>query len=77
VIAADLWSTTTWETEPTLKRKHQDPLMRISCIGRAGENQALCAAVINDLHRVAGRSGVGAVIVSKYSQGNRRAGHHR
>jgi aldehyde:ferredoxin oxidoreductase len=63
--AADLWGKTTWETEPALKRKHQDPLLRVSCIGRAGENQVLYAAVINDLHRAAGRSGVGAVMGSK------------
>jgi aldehyde:ferredoxin oxidoreductase len=63
--AADLWGKTTWETEPALKRKHQDPLMRVSSIGRAGENQVLYAAVINDLHRAAGRSGVGAVMGSK------------
>ncbi len=38
VDAADLWGKTTWETEPELKRRHQDPLLRVSCIGRAGEN---------------------------------------
>lgn len=65
VDAADLWGKTTWETEPALKRKHQDPQLRVSCIGRAGENQVLYAAVINDLHRAAGRSGVGAVMGSK------------
>jgi aldehyde:ferredoxin oxidoreductase len=63
--AADIWGKTTWETEPALRNKHQDPLMRVSCIGRAGENQVLYAAVINDLHRAAGRSGVGAVMGSK------------
>ena len=65
VDAEDLWGKTTWDTEPALKRKHQDPLMCVSCIGRAGENQVLYAAVINDLHRAAGRSGVGAVMGSK------------
>jgi len=65
VDAADLWGKTTWETEPALRRKHQDPQLRVSCIGRAGENQVLYAAVINDLHRAAGRSGVGAVMGSK------------
>jgi aldehyde:ferredoxin oxidoreductase len=65
VDAEDLWGKTTWDTEPALKRKHQDPLMRVSCIGRAGENQVRFAAVINDLHRAAGRSGVGAVMGSK------------
>jgi phenylacetaldehyde:ferredoxin oxidoreductase (EC 1.2.7.-) len=39
--------------------------MRISSIGKAGENQVLFAAVVNDLHRAAGRSGVGAVAGSK------------
>ena len=34
-------------------------------IGGAGENQVLFAAVVNDLHRAAGRSGVGAVMGSK------------
>jgi aldehyde:ferredoxin oxidoreductase len=65
VDAADLWGKTTWETEAILHRKHQDPLLRISSIGRAGENQVLFSAVINDLHRAAGRSGVGAVMGSK------------
>jgi aldehyde:ferredoxin oxidoreductase len=48
-----------------LKKAHQDPLLRISSIGLAGENQVLYAAVVNDLHRAAGRSGVGAVMGSK------------
>jgi aldehyde:ferredoxin oxidoreductase len=34
-------------------------------IGCAGENQVLYAAIVNDLHRAAGRSGVGAVMDSK------------
>ena len=54
-----------WDTEATLKKAHQDPLLRISSIGAAGENQVLFAAVVNDLHRAAGRSGVGAVMGSK------------
>jgi aldehyde:ferredoxin oxidoreductase len=40
-------------------------LLRVSSIGRAGENQVLFAAIVNDLHRAAGRSGVGAVMGSK------------
>ncbi|MBT9597481.1 MAG: aldehyde ferredoxin oxidoreductase family protein [Vitreoscilla sp.] len=63
--AAHLWGKTVWETEATIKKTHQDPLMRVSCIGGAGENQVLFAAVVNDLHRAAGRSGVGAVMGSK------------
>jgi aldehyde:ferredoxin oxidoreductase len=63
--ADDLWGTTVWSTEATLKKRHQDPLLRVSSIGRAGENQVLFAAIVNDLHRAAGRSGVGAVMGSK------------
>ena len=63
--AAHLWGKTVWETEETLKKQLQDPLVRVSSIGGAGENQVLYAAVVNDLHRAAGRSGVGAVMGSK------------
>jgi aldehyde:ferredoxin oxidoreductase len=63
--AAHLWGGSTWHTEETIKKQHQDPLIRISSIGKAGENQVLFAAVVNDLHRAAGRSGVGAVMGSK------------
>jgi aldehyde:ferredoxin oxidoreductase len=65
IDASDLWGKTTWVTEETLKKKHQDPLMRVSSIGRAGETGALFACVVNDLHRAAGRSGVGTVMGSK------------
>jgi len=60
-----IWGKTVWDTEELIKTRHQDPLMRVSCIGRAGENGVLYAAIVNDLHRAAGRSGVGAVMGSK------------
>ncbi|MDT7837869.1 aldehyde ferredoxin oxidoreductase family protein [Aquabacterium sp. OR-4] len=63
--AAHLWGKSVWETEAIIKKQHQDPLTRVSSIGLAGENQVLYAAVVNDLHRAAGRSGVGAVMGSK------------
>jgi aldehyde:ferredoxin oxidoreductase len=63
--ASHLWGKSVWATEETLKKQHQDPLLRVSSIGLAGENQVLFAAVVNDLHRAAGRSGVGAVMGSK------------
>jgi aldehyde:ferredoxin oxidoreductase len=65
VDAAGLWGKTVWETEEALKTRHQDPQMRVASIGRAGENLVLFAAIVNDLHRAAGRSGVGAVMGSK------------
>ncbi len=63
--ASHLWGTSTWHTEETIKKDHQDPQIRVSSIGLAGENQVLFACVVNDLHRAAGRSGVGAVMGSK------------
>jgi len=63
--AAHIWGKTVWQTEETLKKEAQDPLTRVSSIGRAGEAKVLYAAVVNDLHRAAGRSGVGAVAGSK------------
>src|SRR5512137_2065784 len=63
--AGHLWGKSVWETEEMLKKSLQDPLTRVSSIGKAGENGVLFAAVVNDLHRAAGRSGVGAVMGSK------------
>ena len=63
--AGHLWGKSCWETEETIKASHQDPLIRVSSIGAAGENLVLFACVVNDLHRAAGRSGVGAVMGSK------------
>ncbi|MEJ8835306.1 aldehyde ferredoxin oxidoreductase family protein [Ramlibacter sp. AN1133] len=63
--AAHLWGKSVWETEETLKKQLQDPLTRVSSIGAAGEHQVLFAAIVNDMHRAAGRSGVGAVAGSK------------
>ena len=65
VDAAHLWGKTVWETEEILKKSHQDPQLRVASIGRAGENRVLYAGIVNDLHRAAGRSGVGAVMGSK------------
>ena len=63
--ASHLWGKSCWETEETIKEQHQDPQIRISSIGKAGESHVLYACVVNDLHRAAGRSGVGAVMGSK------------
>jgi len=63
--ATHLWGQTTWYTEEHLKAHHQDPQIRVASIGRAGENGVLFAGIVNDLHRAAGRSGVGAVMGSK------------
>jgi aldehyde:ferredoxin oxidoreductase len=38
---------------------------KVACIGPAGENLSMIAAIMNDMHRAAGRTGVGAVMGSK------------
>ena len=65
VPADEIWGKSVWDTEAYLKKRYQDPQMCVSSIGRAGEAQVLYAAVVNDLHRAAGRSGVGTVMGSK------------
>ena len=63
--AADLWGKSAWETDDMLHQIHQDPQVRVACIGRTAENGCLYSGVINDKHRAAGRSGVGTVMASK------------
>ena len=64
--ASDLWGKSVWETETTLRDRRGDPDVRVASIGLAGENAVLYAAIVNDLDRAAGRSGVGAVMGSKH-----------
>ena len=63
--AGDLWGQSVWDADKAIHNKHQDPGLRIACVGRAAEAGCLYAAVMNDLHRAAGRSGVGTVMASK------------
>lgn len=62
--AAALWGKNTHETTDAILAE-TDPDAKVACIGPAGEKGVLFAAVINDKHRAAGRSGVGAVMGSK------------
>ena len=63
--ASEIWGTTEWNTEEHLRAKHQDPQLRIAAIGVAGEKGVKYACIVNDMHRAAGRSGVGTVMGSK------------
>ena len=66
LLSADyIWGKSVWETDELIHAAHQDPLIRISCVGRAAEQGCLYSAIVNDLHRAAGRSGVGTVMASK------------
>ena len=63
--ADNIWGKSAWETDDILHATHQDPQMRIACIGRTAEAGCLYSGVMNDKHRAAGRSGVGTVMASK------------
>ena len=65
VPADDLWGLSVWQTDKIIHERYNDPQIRIAAVGRAAEVGCLYSAVINDLHRAAGRSGVGTVMASK------------
>ncbi len=62
--ASHLWGQDTHETEHIIRAETAEDVA-VACIGPAGENLALIAAIINDKHRAAARSGVGAVMGAK------------
>lgn len=62
--AAHLWGMEIPAAHKALKAE-TDPAARTTLIGPAGEKGVLFASIMNDLHRAAGRSGVGAVMGSK------------
>ena len=63
--ASHLWGKNVWETEHLIKEEIKDNAVQIASIGQAGENMVLYAAVMNNLSRAAGRTGIGAVMGSK------------
>lgn len=65
ISADEIWGKSVWEADEWLHAKYQDPLLRIAAVGRSAEQGCLYAAIVNDLHRAAGRSGVGTVMASK------------
>ncbi|HEC33839.1 MAG TPA: aldehyde ferredoxin oxidoreductase [Chloroflexi bacterium] len=62
--AEHVWGKTVPETEDILLEE-TDPKAKVACIGPAGERLVKIASIMNDKHRAAGRSGVGAVMGSK------------
>jgi aldehyde:ferredoxin oxidoreductase len=64
--AGHLWGIAdTYETQEIIKKELDDPLVRVACIGLAGENLIPIAIVLCDHGRVAGRTGMGALMGSK------------
>ena len=62
--ASHLWGKDVPETTDLLI-KETDIKAKVACIGPPGEKLVKVAAIMNDKHRAAGRSGVGAVMGSK------------
>lgn len=63
--AEKYWGKGVWDTEDGIRNELKDQKIKFASIGPAGENLVLTAAIINDKHRAAGRTGVGAVMGSK------------
>jgi aldehyde:ferredoxin oxidoreductase len=63
--AAGLWGQDTWQTASLIRSVHRDPRVAVNAIGPAGENLVKFACIVNDGGRVAGRTGMGAVMGSK------------
>jgi len=62
--ASHIWGKDSYETTDALLSE-TDPEAKVACIGPAGERLVLFACIMNDKHRAAGRTGVGAVMGSK------------
>jgi aldehyde:ferredoxin oxidoreductase len=62
--ASQIWGMDVHQSTDKLLEE-TDPGAKVACIGPAGENLVLMAAIMNDKHRAAARSGVGAVMGSK------------
>lgn len=64
--ADEMWgSSDTYETQARIRDDLGDPLVRVASIGLAGESQLPMALVLCDHGRMAGRTGMGAVLGSK------------
>lgn len=62
--AEHLWGKTVFDTTDELLVETSEDV-RVACIGPAGEKLVKFATIMNDKHRAAGRSGLGAVMGSK------------
>lgn len=62
--AEHLWGKNVFDTTDELLKETSEEA-RVACIGPGGEKLVLFATVMNDKHRAAGRSGLGAVMGSK------------
>ncbi len=63
--ASQLWGMNTYATQDKVKEEVGEKSARVCMIGQAGEKQVLFASIMCDNGRMAGRTGMGAVMGSK------------
>ncbi len=63
--AAHLWGKNTYEAQTRIKEEVGDPSARVCVIGPAGERRVQFASIMCDHGRMAGRTGLGAVMGAK------------
>ncbi len=63
--AEHLWGSNTVETEAQIYRELDNPLLKIACIGPAGEKLVKYASIMFETCHAVGRTGMGAVMGSK------------
>ena len=63
--AAHLWGMETYQTQEALINEIGETKTKVATIGPAGENQSPMALILTDHGRVAGRTGMGAVMGAK------------
>jgi aldehyde:ferredoxin oxidoreductase len=63
--AGHLWGKDTYQTESFLGQQYGSQ-SRVACIGPSGEKKSLISCIMTDYGSTAGRSGLGAVMGSKY-----------
>ena len=63
--AAHVWGQDVYQTQEIIKQEIGIKTARVACLGLAGENQILYSAICCDHGRMAGRTGMGAVMGAK------------
>jgi len=63
--ASHLWGKDVVDTEAAIKQEIDIRGLRIACIGVSGEKRSFISGIVTDSGRIAGRSGLGAVMGSK------------
>ena len=63
--ASHLWGHEIRKCQETIRNELEDNRVKVAQIGPGGEKQVRYACIVNDMHHVAGRCGMGAIMGSK------------